>query len=82
MRLGDFYEKVRKVENIIIWFVDKDNKPADADIEVLDYPYSEPMDSKATLGDLIEQRIEPCLIFASKKLENCTIKVLPNFLKL
>ena len=53
-----------------------------SDIDVLDYPYSEHMDSKSTLGDLMEKRIEPCLVFASKKLENCTIKVFPNFLKL
>ena len=78
MRLGDFYEKVRKVENIIIWFVDKDNKPADADIEVLDYPYSEPMDGKSTFDDLMKQRIEPCLIFASEQLKDYSIRIFSN----
>ena len=80
MKLRDFYKKVQKVEGITICFIDENNNIV-ADIDVLDYPYSEPMDSKSTLGDLMEKRIEPCLIFASKKLENCTIKVLPNFLK-
>lgn len=78
MRLGDFYKKVREVENIIIWFVDKNNKPADANIEVLDYPYSEPMDGTYTFKDLMEQRIEPCLIFASEQLKDCSIRISSN----
>ena len=81
MKLNDFYIKVKEVEGVTICFIDENNNIV-SDIDVLDYPYSEPMDSKATLGDLMEKRIEPCLVFASKKLENCTIKVFPNFLKL
>ena len=77
MKLRDFYKKVQKVEGITICFIDENNNIV-ADIDVLDYPYTESMDGKATLRDLMEQRIEPCLIVAEKQLKDYSIRVLPN----
>ncbi len=77
MKLRDFYKKVQKVEGITICFIDENNNIV-ADIEVLDYPYSEPMNGKSTFDDLMKQRIEPCLIFASEQLKDYSIRIFSN----